>query len=151
MSVWENACNHARNKDLQDQLDSVVANCSLTVMCPARVSWALVNLSFHYADFRLLHYCVSKRFHVLPVAAVGRGVAAALLATIRLVLRAYGVRELRGHCDVGSLDAVPRQSLQSKPSDFFVNSKSIAEFGRIHLACSLYCHLPRRVSLLDRV
>jgi hypothetical protein len=48
------------------------------------------------------------------------------------------VLELRGHCDVGSLDAVPCQSLQSKPSKFFVNSKSIAEFGRIHLVCSLY-------------
>jgi hypothetical protein len=66
---------------------------------------------FALADFRLLHHCISKRFHVLPVAAVGRGVAAALLAPIRLVLRAYGLRELRGHCDVDSLDAVPCQSL----------------------------------------
>ena len=135
MTFWENACNNARNKDLQEQLDSVVANCSLTVRCPARVSWVSVNLFFHFADFRLLHHCISKRFHVVPVAAVGRGVAAVLLAPIRLVLRAYGLRELRGCCDVGNLDTVPCQSLQSKPSDFFANSKSIAEFGGIHVAC----------------
>ena len=170
MTFWENACNNARNKDLQEQLDSVVANCSLTVRCPARVSWVSVNLFFHFADFRLLHHCISKRFHVVPVAAVGRGVAAVLLAPIRLVLRAYGLRELRGCCDVGNLDTVPCQSLQSKPSDFFANSKSIAEFGGIHVACrwalgvygfnsrsvtpwrcSIYRHLPRRVSLLVRV
>ena len=173
MTFWENACNNARNKDLQDQLDSVVANCSLTVRRPARVYGCQSTFLF---TSQISAYCITAFLSGFMLYRWRRGcwtrsrLAAVLLAPIRLVLRAYGLRELRGCCDVGSLDAVPSQSLQSKPSDFFANSKSIAEFGGIHVACrwalrvygfncrsvtpwrcSLYRHLPRRVSLLDRV